>query len=448
MKKYSKQVFKKCCDNIEKNLDKAFSIYEDLLDGNFSWEMFIDYQNVLIDALYSEKKEELLLKDIRKQIRKGVDKLNDEKAINSFIDQLNFYEKTILIYGDFLCWTLYKNDFDLVDEHIKKSKVGINSVGSGIIAEIEFIKKINVPENPQFYIYNSISSFLRIGDVSIFDKAKIRVIGLGEIKSSIPKDGQMTISMDMIVKNNDIYYPKDMNVVTDGDKSFLTDEMIEHLEKQVHEMKESFNPNKIGIKLEKKVPCFHFAELEKLINECDKNGVSYVKVSKDIAYIAMKNDCSNAIDFSKYISKSEIEKMFKKNPLKGENIIKFSNLNFLSNGKNVPYFYYPMSSDTIRKGLNQTICIVYTYNSIIDKFSKDGFQYITKKKIEYLEKKYDNKSIAICLKSIDELYTSMFLDEEGGISMIETMIKEVKNQPSVPKREIYVNVRNILSKQK
>ena len=90
MKKYNKQVFKKCCDNIEKNLEKAFSIYEDLLDGNFSWEMFIDYQNVLIDALYSEKKEELLLKDIRKQIRKGVDKLNDEKAIKITLQEYFF----------------------------------------------------------------------------------------------------------------------------------------------------------------------------------------------------------------------------------------------------------------------------------------------------------------------------------------------------------------------
>ena len=447
MKRYNKQVFKKCCDNIEKNLDKAFSIYEDLLNGKFSWKMFIEYQNVLIDALYNEKKEELLLKDIRKQVRKGIDKLNEEKTISSFISQLNFYERTILIYGDFLCWTLYKNDFELVDEHIKKSKVGINSVGSGIVAEIEFIKKINVPENPQFYIYNSISSFLRIGDVSIFDKTKIRIVGLGEIKSSIPKDGQITISMDMIVKNNNnIYCPKNMNVVTNGDKSFLKDEMIEHLEKQIQEMKESFNSNKISIKLEKKVPCFHFNELEKLINECDTNGVSYTKVSNDIAYIAMKNDFSDDIDFSKYISKNEIEKMFKKEPLKGQNIIKLSSLNFLSNGKNVPYFYYPMSSEAKKKGLNQTICIVYTYNSVIDKLSKDGFQYIVKKKIEYLEKKYDNKNMSVCLRTIDELYTSMFLDEKGVKVIIETMIKESERQPPISKREIYVNIRNILSK--
>lgn len=447
MKKYSEQVFEKCCNNIKKNLNRAFSLYEDLLNGKFSWELFIEYQNVLIDALYAEKKEELSLKEIRKQVRKGIDKVNDEKNINSFINQLNFYERNILIYGDFLCWTFYKNDFELVDEHIKKAKVGINSVGSGIVAEIEFIKKINVPENPQFYIYNSISSFLRIGDVSIFDKTKIRIVGLGEIKSSKPKDGQMTISMDMIVKNdNNIYYPKNMNAVTNGDKSFLNDKMIEHLEKQIQEMKESFNPNKINIKLEKEVPCFHFGELEKLINECDKNGVAYIKVSNDIAYIAMDNDYSGDIDFSKYIPKKEIEKMFRKEPLKGQNTLKFSNLDFLSRGKNVPYLYYPMPLEILKKGLNQTICIVYTYNNIIDWFSKKDFQYTTKKKIEYLEKKYNNKSIAICLKAIDELYISMFLDEKSGISMLETMIKETEKQPSVPKREIYVNVRNILSK--
>lgn len=448
MDNFSEKDFKKSCKNIEKKLDRVFTLYKDLLNNKFSWELFINYQNILIDALYEEKKEELLLKKIRKNVRKGIDKSIDEKSITSCISKLEFYERNILIYGDFLCWTLYKNDFELVDEHIKKGKVGINSVGSGVIAEIEFIKKINVPENPQFYIYNSISSFLRIGDVSIFDKNKIRIVGLGEIKSSTPKDGIITISMDMIVKDNNIYYPKDLNATNNDDKSFLTDKMVEHLEKQIQEMKESFNSNKMNIKLEKEVPRFHFNELVKLINQCDKDGVSFIKVSKDISYIAIKNDYNDDIDFSKYISKKDIEKMFKQDALNGQNILKYSNLNFLSYGKNLPYLYYPMPLETLKKGLNQTICIVYTYNSIIESFSKKGFQYTTKKKIDYLEKKYNNKSITICLRAIDDLYINMLLDEEGGIAMLETMVEEVKKHPFVPKREIYVNVRNILIKEK
>ena len=446
MEKYKEKRYTDCCQKVKENLDKVFNLYLDLINKKISWELFIEYQNTLMDTLYLEKKEELLLKKVLKNVRNGVDKSIDEVKLTHCIDKLQYYERNILIFGDFLCWTFYKNDFALIDEHIKKEKVGLNSVGSGIVAEIDLLKKINVPENPQFYIYNSISSFLRIGDVSIFDKTKFKIVGLGEIKSSVPKNNSMIVTMDMIVKNSNIYYPKEMNATTDNDKSFLTEDMISHLEKQVEEMKKSFNPKNANIKIDKEVPYFHFNDLEKLINDCDKNGVAYVRVSKDISYIAINNDYEGHVDFSKYIPKNEIENMFSKNPIKGQNRIIFSELIFLSYGNNIPYLYYPLSSDCMKKGLNQTICIAYTYNKIIEEFTKIGFQYVTKKKIPYLEKNDGKSIISIRLSAIDDFYINMLLDEISGLILLKTMVEKSKKESYVPRREIFVNVRNILFK--
>lgn len=447
MENYDKKRFDKCCKIVKNNLDKVFKLYIDLLNRKFSWELFIEFQNILMDSLYEEKCEELTLRKVLKNIRKGIDKSTNENDVISSIDKLEFYERNIQIFGDFLCWTFYKNDFKLIDEHIKKSKVGINSVGSGIVAEMDLLKKINVPENPQFYIYNAISSFLRIGDVSIFDKSTYKIVGLGEIKSSIPEDNSMIVSMDMIVKNSNVYYPKEMNATTNNDKSFLTEDMIKHLEKQVDEMKNSFNTTNLQIQMEKEVPCFHFKELESLINDCDRNGVSYIKISNDISYIAIKNDYKGDIDFSKYIPMTDIEKMFVKNPIKGQNKMMFSRLNFLSYGRNIPYLYYPIALDSLKKGLNQTICIAYTYNKVIEEFAKIDFNYTTKKKIPYLEKRTDKHILTLRLNAIDDCYLSLLLDENGGISLLKMMIEETEKQPSVPNREIFVNIRNILSKE-
>ena len=100
----------------------------------------------------------------------------------------------------------------------------------------------------------------------------------------------------------------------------------------------------------------------------------------------------------------------------------------------------------MKKGLNQTICIAYTYNKIIEEFTKIGFQYVTKKKIPYLEKNDGKSIISIRLSAIDDFYINMLLDETSGLILLKTMVEKSKKESYVPRREIFVNVRNILFK--
>lgn len=447
MSRFNENDFKNVCKKINDNLERVYQIYSDLLHGNFSWALFIEYQNILMDSLYEEKKAEITLKKIRKDVRKGLDKSVKEEHLNYCIDKLQFLERNIKIFGDFLCWTFYKNDQDLIDEHIKKKTVNINSFGSGIVAEIELLRKINVPENPEFYIYNAISSFLRIGDLSIFDKYSFRIVGLGEIKSSVPENGQMKVSLDMIVKNNNsVYYPKNMHAKVEEDKTFLNEEMLSHLKQQVEEMKSSFNPQNLPKKIDKEVASFHFEALKKVIEECDINNAAYVKVSDDILYVAAKNEYENSIDYKKIIPKDVVEKMLVKNPLAGQNQIGIQQLNLLSDGKNLPYLYYPIPIDTLKKGLNQTISIVYSFNKVVEEFNKLGFEYTTKKKIPFLQKKTDQNLIKVDLRCVCDYYINMFLDENGAIDLIKTMLDLSDDDSLPPNRKIFVNVKNTMTK--
>lgn len=433
--------FQKCINKCKKNINKVFKIYSDLLNGIFSWQNFIDFQNILIETLYEEKSQEIPLRQTFKKIKNGSDTVNDKNLTIKKIEELEAIENSIKILGDFLCWIFYMYDFELIDKHIEKPQIGMNSVGSGVVAEMEAIKKLNAPQNPQFYLYNEISSFLRVGDLSVFDKQKGRIIGFGEIKSSKPQNNKLDISIDFIVNSKKLYIPDDLNHKENQGHDFLNEDMVKHLEKQVCTMKEFLtNKKKVDKKIEQEVNIPHHKDLELLINKCYRNGSAVLKISNDILYLSVKNK-SEKIDFKDIFDKEHVLEILTTNPKKGQNNIIFSKINLLSYGKNIPFLFLPISDSAKKKALNQTIFIIFNYNSVIDYFYKQGFTFVKKKKVPYLEKKLDKEIISLCLYSIHEIYNNMFLDENSAIDIMNKMLIESKDGNG--NRQIFMNMRYI-----
>lgn len=278
MEKFNEIQFQNCIKKCNKNINKAFKIYLNLTDGIFSWENFIDYQNILIETLYEIKKQEFPLKKILKKVKNGTDNINDEKLLSIKIEKLESIENSIKIFGDFLCWIFYMNSLSLIDKHLEKPQIGMHSIGSGIVAEIEAIKRLNTPDNPQFYLYNEISSFLRIGDLSVFDKEAGKIIGFGEVKSSKPQDNNLNISIDFIVNKKNLYLPRNLKIKKNQKHNFLDENMIKHLNKQIQSMKDSLtNKKKFNKKIEQEVNIPHYKDLQSLINKCNKNGFAIKK---------------------------------------------------------------------------------------------------------------------------------------------------------------------------
>lgn len=438
--------FQKCINKCNKNINKVFKIYSDLLNGIFSWQNFIDFQNILIETLYEEKSQEIPLRQTLKKINNGSDTINNKSLTIKKIEELETIENSVKILGDFLCWIFYMNDFELMDKHIEKPHVGMNSVGSGVVAEIEAIKKLNVSQNPHFYLYNELSSFLRIGDLSVFDKQKGKIIGFGEIKSSKPQNNIIDISVDFIVNSKNLYVPDDLEHKENQGHDFLNENMKEHLEKQLCTMKESLtNKKKVDKHIQQEVNIPHHKDLEKLINKCHRNGSAVLKISNDILYLSVKNK-SEEIDFKDVFDKEHVLEILTTNPIKGQNNITFSKLNLLSYGKNIPFLFLPISNSAKKKALNQTIFIIFNYNSVIDYFYKQGFTFVKKKKVPYLEKKLEKEIISLCLLSIHEIYINMFLDEISAIDIINKMLNESKDGNG--NRHIFMNMKYIKKRDK
>ena len=384
MDKTIENEYKKTIKKCKNNLNKVFKIYIDLINSIFSWENFIEYQNILAETLYEEKKQEIPLRRILKKIRNGLDKTNNEKEVQKKIEGLEAIEKSIKIFGDFLAWIFYMNNGELIEKHLEREKIGMHSIGSGVVAEIETVKRLNTPQNPQFYLYNELSSFLRIGDLSVFDKCTGRIIGFAEIKAGKPENNKMDVSIEVIVNNSKIYVPEDLNPKENNGHNFLEEHMIEHLNKQIEVMKNSLiEKKKYDKKLEKEINLPHYKELESLINQCYRNGFSEKKVSNDILYLSVRNNNDN-ISFNEKFDKGNVIKILNKKNIKGQNQLIIGELKFLTNGKNIPALVFPISNSAKKKMLNQTIFIVFNYNSVIDYYNEKGFEVIYKKKKAYL----------------------------------------------------------------
>lgn len=131
----------------------------------------------------------------------------------------------------------------------------------------------------------------------------------------------------------------------------------------------------------------------------------------------------------------------KQDPKKSQNNITISKLNLLSYGKNIPFLFFPISNKAKKRALNQTIFIIFNYNTIIDYYYKQGFIFIKKKKIPYLEKKLEKEIVSICLYTMHEIYINMFLDENSAIKIMNKMLTESSNGKG--NRQIFMNMRHV-----
>lgn len=444
--KYTEEAFNKINKYFINNINKVFRLFEEIMLGNFSWDLFINYQDILMDTLYKIKEEEFKLKHILKSIRKNNNKKNNEKKIMIYIDRIENGENQIKMFGDFLAWIFYYNTEDLIDNHMKQDKVGINSVGSGIYAEIFLVKQLNKSESEQFYLYNNITSFLRLGDVSVFDKRVCRIIGFGEIKSSIPdSNSKMDVSIDIISNYKNLNIGKEAKNDEFFGYDFLSDNMNKHLQKQIDTMKSNLAIQKPDAQAGLEIDKYHYDKLEKLINKCHKNGYAFIKVSDNVAYLSIKNNMKE-IDFDSIIDKDILNSLFCKNPSNGQNRLVMSNLNILSYGKSVPFLLNPLTITCKRKMLKQSIVILYNYNYIIEELKKDGFEYKMLKKRPTLVKIENGSKIKIDLNSICETIPRMFVDEHTVVKFIKKTLVEIKNNKVPLNSNIYVNLVNRINK--
>jgi hypothetical protein len=98
--------------------------------------------------------------------------------------------------GDAFAWFFYRNDLELLQEHLKQPRQIHLPPGVGGIGELEFVRKVKQVSGCMV-LYHGTTSILRIGDFSLIDLERQKVKSLGELKSTETAPSTLRIQLFM-----------------------------------------------------------------------------------------------------------------------------------------------------------------------------------------------------------------------------------------------------------
>ncbi|MGD9874340.1 MAG: hypothetical protein AB7T27_08705 [Kiritimatiellia bacterium] len=230
--------------SFEQCWDKLDNIRQARPDSDFG-QAILSLQPELATALGKLDKLRLKLHGEKRQLIDRKDKLNARwfthrmqmiasyhEAIDAAID----IGKTI---GDAFAWLFYQDEREWLSRHEQHQRQRHLPPGLGGRGEIEFIRNA-----PMFWgylvLYHGITTYLRLGDVSLIDLAKRRVIGIGELKTTAVEGNKLSMQMTIVGHSN--LRPPEAPVSRPREaQTHLTAAMEDRLRRQVKAMKNAFH---------------------------------------------------------------------------------------------------------------------------------------------------------------------------------------------------------------
>ena len=114
--------------------------------------------------------------------------------------------------GDAFAWIFYVHSQDLLEKHQSQQSNGPSPATKGIYAEILFLEKYQL-DNGYFYIYHGITTSYRLGDFSIYDISKGKIIGIIELKTKFPEPRRISQEINVIFSSDlSTEYIKALNI--------------------------------------------------------------------------------------------------------------------------------------------------------------------------------------------------------------------------------------------
>lgn len=316
--------------SIRSKIDKAEPVFESCWETLTSLKKlapdaknFMRFQADLADALFVLEEEYLDV--IRKR-----DALITTKAkvtqnyFGKHIRTLKSYQQAIQdamdigrSLGDAFAWFFYIKSQPLIEQHFKHSEVRHLAPGIGGRGEVEFIR--NVRFEGHFVLYHGITTFLRVGDISIVDLEMLRVIALGELKSKKTGHNKITVSLHLIGKKSSSHFwdnlrpgSKRSTKTPLNTPSALSAKIQKQLKKQMTTMSQTILEPKVDLhkRLEQ---AMHIREINQLADTVRHKRWAFQQVQDGLLLVASRPHRASSLSgrlLSK-ISGTEVAKRFR-----------------------------------------------------------------------------------------------------------------------------------------
>jgi hypothetical protein len=99
--------------------------------------------------------------------------------------------------GDGFAWLFYENDRDLIVEHLKLQPQRLLPPDLGAAGERLTLENLRAIDG-KLLLYHGITTFLRIGDISLIDPATMKVACIGELKTERADSSSVRVSISLV----------------------------------------------------------------------------------------------------------------------------------------------------------------------------------------------------------------------------------------------------------
>lgn len=454
-------------------LNDASERYEDLWDILYQMkygfrdgkptESFLDFQYQLSEILFrldgtyhliSQEKKGLISK--KSSINQAWFK-NRMMVLSHYQDSL---ERGISIgkcLGDSFAWFFYQNETQLIQQHLSQKEISHLPFGIGGVGELTVVKTLHFIKN-HLVIYHGISTFLRLGDVSLVDLSTQQVISLGEIKSRLANDKRIDVT---IILKRSPSKSKEKIAETFDNKNFnILPKAKPRFDRQMKQINSSFEESEqIPIGESSFTGDIHIDELNLLYNGVKSSKFISVKVGDGLLLIAYKARQKSfparilsLINYKLKIKQVEgdVHKIIDKSL--SSNMLYYGSIHYNTKAKSyvplgfMPFFWWPLNPEFIKTVIFQEIMIATIYNPVffIRKLSASGVvcnqDSVTGKFDVYRQCPDGNKIRVENFSYFIRLIVNNLFREESVIKMIQEMADIVNSLDLDPLCKVEFNL--------
>jgi hypothetical protein len=310
--------------------------------------------------------------------------------------------------GDAFAWLFYHNEREWLSRHEQHQRQKYLPPGLGGRGEIEFIR--NAPVFAGYLVlYHGITTYLRLGDVSLIDLAKKRIIGIGELKTAGIQGDKLAMQMT-VVGHCDLRPPTLLASAPREVTRHLSAAMEDRLRRQVVAMRDAFrqkDESTPGVQHSIHSTSNHTA-LREIKAGLEAGRTAHAKADDGLLLTSFRDQRARLSArllgglppwFNRSLESLVPQVMSICDSSSGDNSINISTIHYSSNGYShfhgtIPMYWWPLNKTFLRDLAFRRVIVVGIYNPVflIGKLRGRGFRvrHQSKKNTFEIQKKADD----------------------------------------------------------
>jgi hypothetical protein len=197
------------------------------------------------------------------------------------------------VLGDSFAWIFYKNSHELLRKHHEQQSNPHPPTGTGGRGEIEFVRRM--PRlGRHFVLAHSITTFLRLGDVSFIDLEGYTVDAIGELKTKAEGDTKLLITLILVgpkPKRMELPQPPVNQSGESPPADPLPPQLLERLNRQLERMEGSFAPpdkNRMLPPFRIEDSPLNYSKLAELYRRSSEKTWGHIKADRGLLIVGLK----------------------------------------------------------------------------------------------------------------------------------------------------------------